>query len=383
MDNNYSISCYLSIYNDFDFIENILDKINDYINEIIIVDGPYNYCLTTLKDINYFYDETNLPLELEDFIKKYGNKVKYFYGIWNNEKEKRMFGYDKCSSNYVLIVDSDEFYHFDITKLNNFINSDKYVAGFEIYNMNRYNTYFDHLVKNILFLKSKINAHQHLSYTWLWNVDNLEESNNLYIYNDTVGTIYHQTLNRTKKYTIMKYIFYISLWYTRNNKDKNFGIDINKIKKIFNYDDIYDIIYRLNMDYINIQPINKILRYIENPLIDLSKYSNNHNTSYFTSNLKVLNNIRSHFCINKEFIKNGILNLTFETNNIIDGEMEIFEIIINEASNNHKISFTIIDDKFSIDLNIQKDIFECCIRIICNTKGDYGIITTINNNIQE
>ena len=46
-----------------------------------------------------------------------------------------MFGYDKCSGDIVMLVDSDEIYSLDINKIQEFYNSNKYVSALKIYNI--------------------------------------------------------------------------------------------------------------------------------------------------------------------------------------------------------------------------------------------------------
>ena len=164
------ISVYVQLYYDLDFLEDILEGINKYVDEIIIIDGPFKYCIDFLKSVNLFYDENNKPEKLKNLIYN-NNKIKYFYNIWENEKEKRIFGYSQCTNNIILLVDADEFFVFDIEAINKFIKSDKYVSGFKINNMNRINVNFEkETTKYIMFKKKKINALQHLSYTWLIGV---------------------------------------------------------------------------------------------------------------------------------------------------------------------------------------------------------------------
>ena len=68
-----------------------------------------------------------------------------------------MIGYNMCSNNLVLLIDTDEFLNFDIKKLNLFVNNpNKFVCAANIYNMCDYNVNFNKLAKkNILFKKKK------------------------------------------------------------------------------------------------------------------------------------------------------------------------------------------------------------------------------------
>ena len=87
------ISAYTILYYDTQFLETIYNNIEKYIDEFIIVDGPYSYAIETLKKYNLFYDENSRPAELLSLIEKFP-KIKYHYKIFQKEEEKRMYGYN-------------------------------------------------------------------------------------------------------------------------------------------------------------------------------------------------------------------------------------------------------------------------------------------------
>ena len=78
------------MYYDLDFLEDIITYLNDFIDEIVIVDGPYSYCVEFLKKCNLLYDENTKPSKLSHIIEKFKNKVSYYYSVWENEKQKRI-----------------------------------------------------------------------------------------------------------------------------------------------------------------------------------------------------------------------------------------------------------------------------------------------------
>jgi len=212
------ISVYTILYYDLQFYEDIIKYLYDFVDEIIIIDGPYSYAIDTLKNFNLFYNENNKPAELDRIIKEYP-KIKYKYLICDTEEEKRMIGYNMCSNNLVLLVDTDEFLIIDLLKLNKFINNPIFnVCNANIYNMCDYNISFNDLSKkNVLFKKNKISALEHLNYLWL--VCCKQEPPNLsYISPNELGLIYHFTLNRNKKNNIVKFIFYVLLYRKNNNQ---------------------------------------------------------------------------------------------------------------------------------------------------------------------
>jgi hypothetical protein len=135
------ISVYIILFGDFGFLDDILSTIYNNVKEIIIVDGAYSYNKPILEKLGLYYDANSCPQELQDIIKRYN--IKYYNKIFENEAEKRIFGYNACTYNNVLLVDADEFFDFNLISLKEFINSDQSVAGFEIYNMNRTGIHFD------------------------------------------------------------------------------------------------------------------------------------------------------------------------------------------------------------------------------------------------
>ena len=50
------ISVAICIYNDFDFIEESIDRVYDLADEIVILDGPYSYCEPILDHFGLCYD---------------------------------------------------------------------------------------------------------------------------------------------------------------------------------------------------------------------------------------------------------------------------------------------------------------------------------------
>ena len=151
------ISVYTILYYDTQFLETIYNHIEKYIDEFIIVDGPYSYAIETLKKYNLFYDENSRPAELLSLIEKFP-KIKYHYKIFQKEEEKRMYGYNNCKNDYVLLVDTDEFINLNLDNILYFMKNrkQKYVSSSEIFNMCDYNINFNKLSrKNILFKKKK------------------------------------------------------------------------------------------------------------------------------------------------------------------------------------------------------------------------------------
>jgi len=379
-------SCYIILYSDYGFLDLLLEILNNNIDEIVIIDGPYNYCVPILKKLNLYYEQDNSPIKI--FLNKYTSKIKYFYKHFENEKEKRIFGYEQCTGDIILLADTDEIYLINNNTINTFYNSNKSVISFDIYNMCRYNIAFDKKCKKfIMFKKKNINALEHLSYTWLVGIDGLlPKKIELMDLKNTIGTIYHQTLNREKQFSIIKYIFYTRLWHCSNNIDKKNYIsniyDIDKLMEKYNINNIINIFYHTRFDLINLpQPnLNKILYEIKNDSIDLSKFKNNHIESYFKENSIILQDLPFIFYLPKTYYNNEI-NIKFVVENLKQCSIKIYEITLNNIWTSYSYDINIENDFFNIKQILKSDkIIDIVIELVCKTNIEFnGQIKNIYN----
>ena len=381
------ISVYIILYHDNDFLEDIINQLYDFVDEIIIIDGPYNYSLNTFKTFDLFYDENNKPSNLEYIINKF-SKIKYEYKIFENEEEKRIYAYNKCSNNNILVVDSDEFFVLDKKCIGEFIQTEnKYVGRFDIYNMNRINiNYNERVQKLILFKKIKIDARTHLDYLWLIGCKQNKPIPD-YIYNslgcnNSLGVIYHQTLNRTKFNNIVKFIFYTSLYKHANNKKQNLlnNYENDELLTILSKDEILDIFYHDKIEAIGIpeNKMNNIWTFKDDVMINLEKYKNNQIEGYFDKSKKCLQHVKSCFLLDMTKYKETI---TIHFNNVKKVSINLYEININEKYkiSNYTFSLNIDNNTISINHNIIKA-FCVAIQINCSQTLNSDIlfdITTI------
>ena len=372
------ISVYTILYYDLQFYEDIIKNLYDIVDEFIIIDGPYSYAIDTLTKFNLFYTEDNKPNLLNQLIQKY-SKIKYKYVICDTEEEKRMIGYNMCSNNLVLLVDTDEFLFIDVNKLNTFINKEKFVCCANIYNMCDYNINFNKLTqKYILFKKNKISALEHLNYTWLIGCKQTQKNIN-YMSGDNFGLIYHFTLNRNKQNNIVKFIFYVLLYNKINNKNLNLIDKYSNVEliNILTIDEILNIFIHLKQDRINIPNDVNMLQIIENNenILYLQKY-NNLLDFMFKSEMKCLLNIPINFRLNK---KNEYI-LIFE--NVENINITLYYLYLNNEPTKITNNYTnIIDNKIQIQNNINENVIYVYIKIICcktcNNKNIFKIKTII------
>lgn len=184
---NEKISVYIILYHDLGFLDDIIKHIYNFVDEIVLIDGPYSYNKDVFKKLNLYYDESNKPLELTTIIEKYSDKIKYFYKEFENEEDKRITGYNKCNNDIILLIDTDEIFILNEDKINAFIDSQKYVAGCYIYNMNRINLAFDSMgTKFVMFKKKYISGIEHLDYLWLVGCKQNEKKNRLYVFGRSI-----------------------------------------------------------------------------------------------------------------------------------------------------------------------------------------------------
>ena len=358
-----NISVYIILFGDLGFLDSILENIHDKVKEIIIVDGPYVYNIEYLKKMDLFYDTNSKPQQLIDIIEKYN--VVYFNKVFKNEEEKRIFAYNQCSYENILLVDSDEFFVINERMINRFISSKFYVGGFGIYNMNKVNLTFDGFcTKFVLFKKSVINSEHHLDYLWLVGCKQ-NEKNNSYLFSERIGTIYHQTLNRTKYNNIIKFIFYITLYFHNKNESRLFdNYNIDDLIKILGTQNLQTIFYHSKLDLIGMPPdTNKKLNFIK-PTINLDQFSSNHCDAILKGESLMVKNI-PFFCY--------INNITFYFENVKELDITIYTYNINQKPvlKEYKLNGSI----FHFDLNVNS--YATVAMFLCKETIDDNIICKV------
>ncbi len=115
------ISAYLSIYNDADILDIALKSVFGYVDELIVVDGAYEWMAPFLRSTG------RNPLKSDDIIyqkiQASGIPYKVINKIWKNEVEKRIAGFEATSLQYVMRIDADEVLMFDDAALNGYFAS--------------------------------------------------------------------------------------------------------------------------------------------------------------------------------------------------------------------------------------------------------------------
>jgi hypothetical protein len=164
------ISAYLNLFDDWDILKSALLSVIDRVDEIVVVDGAYRWMLP------YFNKMGRDPMrslpQVYEVLSELGPKIRVINGVWENELEKRIAGYDACKGRYRYRIDADEIFFFDEAATEKFLKSDYsvgqmdmplyvapgYIAGVEGQKLPR---------QAFLFDSDKISALEHLSYLWL------------------------------------------------------------------------------------------------------------------------------------------------------------------------------------------------------------------------
>jgi hypothetical protein len=123
-------SAYVMVYNDWDILADSLRAIAPYVSEIVIVDGGYVWMRSYLEAIGL--DPAQSDPNIERAAESCGVPVRIITGLWQNEIEKRMAGYQACTTRYVFRVDADEILVIDDAELNRFFATGGAVGQMEI-----------------------------------------------------------------------------------------------------------------------------------------------------------------------------------------------------------------------------------------------------------
>jgi hypothetical protein len=164
-------SGYISIYNDWDLLGPAVRSFAPVIDELVIVDGAYEWMLPYLEVIG------RTPLRSDarmyEVLDASGIPYRVVSRVWKSEVEKRIAGYEACSHRYVFRLDADEIMFFDEPALEEFFRAEAAVGEMQmpIYmapGWIRGKTGADRIeCQCFLFDRDKIPSDIHLNYLWL------------------------------------------------------------------------------------------------------------------------------------------------------------------------------------------------------------------------
>jgi hypothetical protein len=212
----------INYFNDEDMLKlQVASGQLDHYDKVYIFDGPYVYTeslgLTSTSQKKLSSSDFGMALLRDD-------RYVYHWGVYRDEHHKRVHAYEQCDAEFIVLHDTDEFYAYDQNAYLDFIKSDRSVAYFYCQNL-----YLDGMMgtklaitrldelpwKGFLFRKSGISAKQHLDYLWLVGVEQhqieIEKT-----FRQPVAWGYHLTQMRSLEGQRQKYLFYTSLYASRN-----------------------------------------------------------------------------------------------------------------------------------------------------------------------
>ncbi len=215
---NFKISAYISIYNDGNFLEAVLGHVKDHVDELIVVDGAYEWMVPYLEQMGV--DPLRSGEATYDAIRASGIPCRTINRIWKNELEKRKTGYEECSHRYVMRVDADEVMFFDDRCLEEFVGSGCVVAemqfplylapGWVIGN----GSIFKYPAQCLMFDSARISSTRHLEYLWLViPADSLETRSKTYpVFEKPIAFAAHLSAWRSGDAAVNRAVFYVSNW---------------------------------------------------------------------------------------------------------------------------------------------------------------------------
>jgi hypothetical protein len=197
-------SAYLTVYNDWEFLLPALQSIAPYVDELVVVDGAYEWLAPYLSAFGQ--DVTRSDRRVYEAIEESGIPFRVISQVWANQIEKRAAGYAACTRRHVMRIDADEIVHFDARQLESFMSRQAAVGKMEM------PTYVapgwisaPHPAGSslpcqcILFDSRQISPEIHLNYLWLVrDVDKLPRSGEFPrdVYSAPIGFIAHLTIWR-------------------------------------------------------------------------------------------------------------------------------------------------------------------------------------------
>lgn len=126
MINNQKVVGVLIIHNDSSLLEQTLLSVKDYIDELVIVDGAYEW-VAPFCELNGEDPEKSTD-NLIRIVEKSKIPYKYYSGVWGSETHKRKFSIDIVESDYIMLVDSDELFDLKKDEILSFFNSGKIIG---------------------------------------------------------------------------------------------------------------------------------------------------------------------------------------------------------------------------------------------------------------
>lgn len=208
------LSAYLSIFDDWDALPQVLAAIDRYVDEIVVVDGAYKWIAPHLGD----RDPTRSRAEVLDALSPYSGKMRIIHDTWDDEFQKRQAGFAACSNRYVFRFDADEVNFFDDAALERFFASDYAVAQIDMPTFVTPDFYHKESEQgsrqSALFDSRQVDARHHLDWLWLVLPSYLQqnETDPAMLFPEPVSFTPHLTHWRHPFSASNRALFYVLLW---------------------------------------------------------------------------------------------------------------------------------------------------------------------------
>lgn len=219
----HRISAYLSIFNDWDILPQALRSVSSYIDELVVVDGGYEWMVPYLDSLGL--SSVRSDERVYQAIEASGIPFRIVSGTWRNEPHKRMAGYAACKNDLILRFDADEVLFFDDSALESALASGVAVGEMEMPNyvapgwVSR-NRHLDTIERQcFLFDRRQVSSELHLNYLWLiLTVDELPLAGRhpFPVHPVSLAFNAHLTNWRSPSTSVNRAAFYVLNWMRKN-----------------------------------------------------------------------------------------------------------------------------------------------------------------------
>lgn len=218
------VSAYFVLYRDFELLSHSIDAIYDLVDEIILVDGAYDWVVEFYGGL-HVTEPASSSIGLVQFRGRpllWAPKVKYIYRSWKDEYEKRQAGYEAASGDLVIPLDMDDLVTIDPEALDAFMASSARVASLTFVNLIRSYASMHEPASKLgeilppersriqrVFKRKETSAEEHLDFLWqLYRATPGGPIDASAIFARPVGRLDHLTLVRGRRGLLSKYLFY-------------------------------------------------------------------------------------------------------------------------------------------------------------------------------
>ncbi|MBT8524351.1 hypothetical protein G6724_00060 [Polynucleobacter paneuropaeus] len=215
------VSAYLQIYNDDEFLAESLDSIKNIIDELVVVDGCYEWMREYYTALGF--DPSRSNERTYEILENSGIPYTCINNVWKNQLEKRVAGYSACKNRYVMRIDSDEILYFYENGIDAFIAGGNSVAHIDMPELLTSNLFVTGLNNTypkqcFLFDSDVVSAEDHLHYLWLvLHVDHLTSNRrDLSIHPNSIALNLHATGWRTPQTSLNRASYYTINWMRKN-----------------------------------------------------------------------------------------------------------------------------------------------------------------------